>query len=90
MAEGKAERRRRIELIPQKGSPLGTKRHILCVERRLREGLDGAYQSGTQHYLTPEALAEEQSKPAPPKSPRGRLDPIQREYAGARFLGKVQ
>jgi hypothetical protein len=82
--------RPRIRLVAQKGSPLGTKRHILCVERRLRQGLDGAYQVGSNHYLTPEALAEEQAAPAPSKSPRGRLDPIQREYAGARFLGKVQ
>lgn len=80
---------RRIHLVAQKGSPLGTKRHILCVERRLRLGQPGAYQDGTNHYLTAEALAEEQAAPPPPKAPRGRLDPIQRELAGVRFLGKV-
>lgn len=88
-------KRTTIRLIPQKGSPLGTKRHVQAVERRLAAGLPGAYSSGALRYLTPEALKEERRRlererrnPAPPA--RGRLDPIQREIAGVGFLGKVQ
>lgn len=83
-------KRTTIRLIPQKGSPLGTKRHVQAVERRLQAGLPGAYASGALRYLTPEALAEEKARPAPPPPARGRLDPIQREIAGVGFLGKVQ
>jgi hypothetical protein len=83
-------KRATLRLVAQKGSPLGTKRHVEAVERRLRLGQDGAYQSGTARYLTPEALEEERRRPAPPPKPRGMLDPIQREIAGVRFLGKVQ
>lgn len=79
-----------IRLIAQKGSPLGTRRHVQAVERRLRTGAPGAYVSGPNRYLTPEALEEERSAPRPPKAPQGRLDPIQREIVGQRFLGKVQ
>ncbi len=81
-----------IRLIAQKGSPLGTKRHVACVERRLRLGEPGAYQVGELRYLTAEALEEERLAPQPkPTKPRkGRLDPVQRELVGVRFLGKVQ
>lgn len=81
-----------IRLIPQKGSPLGTRRHIQCVERRARLGQPGAYVSGDQRYLTPEALEEERLAPPAKSKPRaaGKLDPIQRELVGVRFLGKVQ
>jgi hypothetical protein len=82
--------RPRIKLIAQKGSPLGTKRHELVVERRMRQGQPGAYAVGPFRYLTPEALEEERAAPRPAPPPRGRLDPIQREYAGQKFLGKVQ
>lgn len=82
-----------IRIVPQKGSPLGTRRHIQCVERRVRLGQPGAYVSGDQRYLTPEALEEERrAQPTPKPKPRaaGKLDPIQRELVGVRFLGKVQ
>lgn len=80
-----------LRYIAQKGSPLGTKRHVQAVERRLRGGEPGAYASGPNRYLTPEALEEERARPAPPPRPRrGKLDPIQREIAGVGFLGKVQ
>lgn len=80
-----------IRLIPQKGSPLGTRRHIACVERRMRGGQPGAYVSGDRRYLTPEALEEELQAPAPkPRPHAGKLDAIQRELVGVRFLGKVQ
>jgi hypothetical protein len=85
-----AKTRPAIRLVAQKGSPLGTKRHVEAVERRLRLGQDGAYQAGPGRYLTPEALEEERKRPAPPPRPRGKLDPIQAEIAGVRFLGKVQ
>ena len=85
-----AKTRPTLRLVAQKGSPLGTKQHVEAVERRLRLGQGGAYQSGTARYLTPEALEEERKRPAPPPKPRGRLDPIQRELVGLRFLGKVQ
>lgn len=81
-----------IRLIPQKGSPLGTRRHVACVERRLRRGEPGAYVSGDQRYLTPEALEEERkAPPSQPNKPRkGRLDAVQRELVGVGFLGKVR
>lgn len=81
-----------IRLIPQKGSPLGTRPHIACVERRVRGGLPGAYVSGDQRYLTPEALEEERQAQPRKAKPRaaGKLDAIQRELVGVRFLGKVQ
>ncbi len=84
--------RRTIRLIPQKGSPLGTRRHVACVERRLRRGEPGAYQVGELRYLTAEALEEERAAPQPqPTKPRkGRLDPLQRELVGVRFLGKIR
>lgn len=83
--------RPRIRLVAQKGSPLGTKRHELAVERRERMGQGGAYSVGPFRYLTPEALDEELAKPRTVRPQRtGRLDPVQREYAGVRFLGKVQ
>lgn len=85
-----AKTRPTIRLIAQKGSPLGTRPHVEAVERRLRLGQGGAYTSGGARYLTPEALEEERKRPAPPPKPRGRLDPIQREFVGMRFLGKVQ
>lgn len=83
-------KRATIRLIAQKGSPLGTRRHIDAVDRRLRGGQPGAYSSGPNRYLTPEALEEERKRPAPAPPARGRLDPIQAEFAGVRFLGKVQ
>jgi hypothetical protein len=80
-----------IRLIAQKGSPLGSKRHVQAVERRLQAGADGAYAVGPNRYLTPEALEEERHAPRrPARQPQGRLDPIQRELVGLRFLGKVQ
>jgi len=81
-----------IRLIPQKGSPLTTRRHVACVERRIKRGQPGAYVSGDQRYLTPEALAEElAAPPSQPNKPRkGRLDPLQRELVGVAFLGKVR
>jgi hypothetical protein len=81
-----------IRLIAQKGSPLGTRRHVACVERRVRGGQPGAYVCGDQRYLTPEALEEEREAPPAKPKPRaaGKLDPIQRELVGVRFLGKVQ
>lgn len=80
-----------IRLIAQKGSPLGTKRHVAVVERRLRRGEPGAYSSGTARYLTPEALDEElAAPPSKPARPRGKLDPLTRELVGVRYLGKVQ
>lgn len=81
-----------IHLIAQKGSPLGTARHIACVERRLRGGQAGAYVAGAARYLTHEALAEELAEPPSKKGKphRGRLDAIQRELVGVKFLGKVQ
>jgi len=83
--------RRTIRLVAQKGSPLGTQRHIACVERRVRGGEPGAYVAGAARYLTPEAIAEELAAPRPKAlRPRGKLDPIQRELVGLRFLGKVQ
>lgn len=85
-----AKTRPTIRLVAQKGSPLGTKRHVQAVERRQRLGQPGAYVSGPNRYLTPEALEEERARPAPPPRPRGKLDPIQAEIVGQRFLGKVQ
>lgn len=81
-----------IRIIPQKGSPLGTRRHIACVERRMKRGQPGAYVSGDQRYLTPEALEEERAAPlSQPNQPRkGKLDPLQRELVGVSFLGKVR
>jgi len=80
-----------IRLIAQKGSPLGTRRHVACVERRLRRGEPGAYAVGEARYLTPEALDEERaSEPQTTKPRKGRLDPMQRELVGVRFLGKVR
>lgn len=82
--------RRRIHLIAQKGSPLGTKRHVIVAERRMRLGQPGAYAVGPFRYLTPEALEEELAAPPPPPAAHtGRLDTIQREIVGQRFLGKV-
>jgi hypothetical protein len=59
-AERSAERR---DWIDQSSSVLGPRRHIQAVRRRLKEGLDGAGQSGRRFLLSEEALAEELARP---------------------------
>lgn len=82
-----------IRLIAQKGSPLGTRRHVECVVRRMQKGQPGAYAANASFYLTPEALDEELAAPPPrrKKSKRGvKLTRTQRELVGVRFLAKVR
>ena len=51
-----AERR---DWLDQSTSPLGSRRHIQAVRRRLAAGLDGAGQSGRRYLLSAEALRDE-------------------------------
>lgn len=60
-----AERR---EWVGQEDSPLGRRRHIQAVRRRLAAGLDGAGRSGRRYLLSADALAEELARPAEPKA----------------------
>lgn len=58
----------RREWVSQSESPLGPRRHIAAVRRRLSAGNDGAGQSGRKYLLSPEAIAEELGRPAETKS----------------------
>jgi hypothetical protein len=49
----------RRDWIPQASSPLGPRRHVRIVRRRLAAGEDGAALIGRQALLSPEALEEE-------------------------------
>lgn len=75
-----------ILFIEQKDSPLGRRRHVACVDRRLRGGEPGAYVVGRYCYLTREALDEEVARLAeanpPTRKPQGKLDDLQRETIG--------
>jgi hypothetical protein len=55
-AEARAERR---DWIDQGASPLGPRRQIEAVRRRIREGAPGAAMVGRRALLSPEAMAEE-------------------------------
>lgn len=82
-----------IRFIAQKGSPLGTHRHVRCVVRRLQQGLPGAFAAQESYFLTPEALEEELAAPKPkPRSKRRgvKLTRMQRELVGVRFMSKVR
>ncbi len=63
------------ELLAQKGSPLGARRHIRAVRRRVAAGEAGASIVGRRYLLTREALNEElgnvSSKHAGPVAKRG-------------------
>jgi hypothetical protein len=45
--------------VDQAGSPLGPRRHIEAVRRRVARGLGGASVVGRRYLLSPEAMAEE-------------------------------
>lgn len=82
-----------IRFVAQKGSPLGTGRHVQAVVRRLHRGQPGAYAAQGSYFLTPEALDEELAapKPKPKLKRRGvKLTRLQRELVGVRFLSKVR
>jgi hypothetical protein len=71
-AEQRADRR---DWIEQAGSPLGNRRHVAAVKRRIAAGrIDGASMVGRRAMLSADALAEElallsakprNAKPAP-------------------------
>lgn len=46
-------------MLAQSGSPLGSRRHCAAVQRRVLQKIPGAAIVGRQHFLTPEAMAEE-------------------------------
>ncbi len=58
----------RREWVCQADSPLGPRRHIQAVRRRLSAGNEGAGQSGRKYLLSPEAIAEELGRPVETKS----------------------
>lgn len=77
IARESAEDRR--EWVCQSESPLGPRRHIAAVRRRLRAGTEGAGQAGRKYLLSPEALAEELGRPVEPKSDE--TDSLRRELS---------
>lgn len=66
-AEASAERR---DWTPQESSPLGRRRHVAAVRRRVGAGDRGAAMVGRRALLSHEALAEELA--AMSKRPRAR------------------
>jgi hypothetical protein len=66
------------ELIDQRASPLGVRRHGDAVRRRIAEGLPGATRIGRRWCLSRQALADElarlgRTEPAPQPSATDRL-----------------
>lgn len=56
----------RREWVSQSESPIGRRKHIQAVRRRMQVGLGGAGQSGRRYLLSPEAIAEELGRPTAP------------------------
>ncbi len=56
-----------VDMLDQRHSPLGKRRHCAAVRRRIDDGQFGANIVGRKHLLSPDALAEEMAalNPAP-------------------------
>jgi hypothetical protein len=57
------------QLVDQKGSPLGAKRHCAAVRRLMAEGDPGASRVGRRYLLSREALAAELARLGRPAAP---------------------
>lgn len=56
----------RLDWVDQSSSPLGSRRHIAAVRRRMTLGSDGAAQVGRRFLLSRDALTEELGRASDP------------------------
>lgn len=70
------------DLIDQRSSPLGKRRHGDAVRRRIADGLHGATRIGRRWCLSRAALAEELAR-------LGRAEPVTQPTAAARLRAEL-
>lgn len=73
-----------VGMVDQHGSPLGNRRHISAVRRRLASGEGGAAKVGRRYLLSTEALSNEltaksKSKPKTAKPGTAMSEKLERE-----------
>jgi hypothetical protein len=73
------------DLIDQRTSPLGKRRHGDAVRRRIAEGLHGAARIGRRWCLTTGALQEELARMG--REPRGKSEPSAADQLRAELNG---